>query len=329
MKGKKVFRKICADAGGFEKARTANDMSNLLGQIYDISRKSISKQGELVELLDLCQKQKNTPDTFVRSVQTGDDFFIFLSTNQQLNNLKRFCVGKCCSILGVDPTFNICEYNVTISTYIHPLLIDKATKEHPVLRGPSITHSHKTFQSYLLLPSNMVQLEPSLQNIKAFRTDGEPNVYNALKASFPNADHLLSFIHTEDNVIKKCLNLNVDSRIYIKEIFGVKSGNTKVKGLVDCNSDEEFERECLRLVEMWKERPKGEDFINYMKKHKKQLIKQCMLASTREHCGLGSPPKHYNQNANEASNNMIKRAKGPNKLSMREAVQLMQQGVSG
>ena len=128
MKGKKVFRKICADAGGFEKARTANDMSNLLGQIYDISRKSISKQGELVELLDLCQKQKNTPDTFVRSIQTGDNFCIFLSTDQQLHNLKRFCIGKCCSIIGVDTTFNIYDYNVTISTYRHPLLIDKRTE---------------------------------------------------------------------------------------------------------------------------------------------------------------------------------------------------------
>ena len=50
--------------------------------------------------------------------------------------------------------------------------------------------------------------------------------------------------------------------------------NTKVKRLVDCNSDEEFEREFLRLVEIWKERAKGEDLINYMEKHKKQLIKQ-------------------------------------------------------
>ena len=100
-------------------------MPNSLRQIFDILRKSISKQDELVGLLDLCQKQKNTPDAFMRSVQTGDDFCIFLSTNQELHNLKRFCVGKCCSILGIDPTFNICDYNVTISTYRHPLLTDR------------------------------------------------------------------------------------------------------------------------------------------------------------------------------------------------------------
>ena len=46
-----------------------------------------------------------------------------------------------------------------------------------------------------------------------------------------------------------------------------------------------------------------------MKKSKKQLIKQCMLTSTRESCGLGSPPKDYNQNINEGINSMIKGAR--------------------
>ena len=88
----------------------------------------------------------------------------------------------------------------------------------------------------------MVWFEPSLHNIKAFGTDGGSNVYKALKASFSNADHLLCFIHAEDSIIRKCVNLNIDSRICIKKIFGAKFVNTKVKELVDCNSDEQFER---------------------------------------------------------------------------------------
>ena len=45
-----------------------------------------------------------------------------------------------------------------------------------------------------------------------------------------------------------------------------------------------------------------------MKKYKKQLIKQCMLTSTGESYGVGSPPKEYNQNMNEEINNMVKGA---------------------
>ena len=49
-------------------------MSNSLRQVYNISFKSILNQDELVELLDISLNQKNTPDAFVRPVQTGLDF---------------------------------------------------------------------------------------------------------------------------------------------------------------------------------------------------------------------------------------------------------------
>ena len=58
-RGKKVFRKICPDAGGIEKECTASDMPNSLPEIYNISRKSVSKQGKHDKLLDLCETEKS------------------------------------------------------------------------------------------------------------------------------------------------------------------------------------------------------------------------------------------------------------------------------
>ena len=54
-----------------------------------------------------------------------------------------------------------------------------------------------------------------------------------------------------------------------------------------------------------------------------------MLTEVREKCGLGLPPKDYNQNANEAINSFIKRVKGPGKLSLKETIQLLQKEVRG
>ena len=54
-----------------------------------------------------------------------------------------------------------------------------------------------------------------------------------------------------------------------------------------------------------------------------------MLAKVREKCRLGSPPKDHNQNANEAINSLIKSAKGPGKLSLKETMQLLQKDVRG
>ena len=58
-RGKKVFRKICPDAGGIEKECTASDMPNSLPEIYNISRKSVSKQDKHDKLLDLCETVKS------------------------------------------------------------------------------------------------------------------------------------------------------------------------------------------------------------------------------------------------------------------------------
>ena len=54
-----------------------------------------------------------------------------------------------------------------------------------------------------------------------------------------------------------------------------------------------------------------------------------MLAEFREKWGLGSPPKDYNQNANETINSLIKRAKGLGKLSLEETIQLLQKEFRG
>ena len=151
LKGKEIFCKLRDEAGGFEGAQSTNDIPSLLDQIYDVSRKSENKTDELLEILDIAASQRNSPNAFVWDVHNGDDFSIFLASNHQLQNIKRFCLEDCWSILGVDSTFNICDYNVTMTTYKHPLLVAKTINQHPVMIGPSIIHSSKTFESYFLL----------------------------------------------------------------------------------------------------------------------------------------------------------------------------------
>ena len=89
----------------------------------------------------------------------------------------------------------------------------------------------------------MVHLQPSLQNLNVFGTDGEVNVYRSMSASFSNAKHLLCFIHEKDNIVKTCASLGIEPKIYINEIFGVRVGETKIKGLLDCTSKKDFEKQ--------------------------------------------------------------------------------------
>ena len=157
------------------------------------------------------RSKKAKPNEFVRDVRTGPEISIFLSSNQQLKNIFRFCVQDAQS---VDATFDICSYNVTISTYRHPFLKVRKLGEHPVMIGPSTFHCHKTYESYFSLPSNMLRAELKLQQLKVFGTDGEPGLFNAFKACFPNADHLLCTIHEKDNIRRKFDQLGIDPKSF-------------------------------------------------------------------------------------------------------------------
>lgn len=73
---------------------------------------------------------------------------------------------RCYSILGVEPTFNISDLNVTVTTYRHPISVNSGTNEQPVTLGP--IHSHKSFDCYYILPSTFVRFSPTLNGLKAF-----------------------------------------------------------------------------------------------------------------------------------------------------------------
>ena len=140
LSGKKAFHSIYKASGGFENARTLSNLPQDYKQIYN-AKSSKEYKDELVEILDLCQGQSGSETEFIRDVRTAPEKSIFLSTNNQLNDIERFCtIENSPSILGVDPTFNICDYNVTITTYKHLLLHKNGTQENPVMIGPILIH---------------------------------------------------------------------------------------------------------------------------------------------------------------------------------------------
>ena len=220
-------------------------------------QKSDNTKDEIVELIDLCNVQKGLPNAFIRDVRTAPELAVVVTNHQQLQDILDFCaMDHCWSIFGVDPTFNICSFNITISTYRHPLLHNV----HPVLLCPTMIHSSKTFESYFSLPSDMLRLKPELANLRAFGTDGEKKLFEAISTCFNKADHLLCWIQVKDNISQKLESLCIETpNEYMCEIFGKTSGTTKVKELLDVTSEDQFELEWKRLEEIWKGR--GSKFI--------------------------------------------------------------------
>lgn len=112
---------------------------------------------------------------FLRKVDNSSDPCVVLASNQQLQDVERFCTNPAkFAVLGVDATFrgNFGKFYVTLTTYRHLLL---RTKEncHLVRIGPTLLHHRKEAASYYELASTMVKPHAPTQNVLVYGTDRE------------------------------------------------------------------------------------------------------------------------------------------------------------
>ena len=139
----------------------------------------------------ICVIVKKVPQLCFEEVRTAPESSLVLANERQLADIERFGTRSPFTVLGADPTLNICDYNVTITTYRHPLLLVKNDNIHPVMLGPILIHTSESFESYFTLPSTLIRLRPSYTSLKASGSDGELNVYSAFKSCSNKAQHLL------------------------------------------------------------------------------------------------------------------------------------------
>ena len=197
-------------------------------------------------------KQEDAVGRFVRETRPSPEPAFVLARDRQLDDLVRFCTGAddfC--ILTVDPTFNLGDFDVTPTTYRHCLLLSTRSGNSPVLIGPTMIYYRKTFHTYLFFASTLIGLRQELQGLRAFGTDGEKALVDAFSHEFRYAMHLTCFNHFRQNVKRKLQELQYPEssmKEILGDIFGCKQGSTFSEGLVDSNSDEEFD-EKLRKVE--------------------------------------------------------------------------------
>jgi hypothetical protein len=330
QKPKQILHEILEEQGGLEQVRSSGHMVKNRQQAYYYSKQvkpDNCDSDALATLMDMCKKQSQTMDGFVRDVSTAPELTVFLANNLQLNDVQRFCTNPAnFSILGVDPTFNLGDFMVTVTTYRH-LMLETNTGAHPVMIGPCLIHQQKLFPSYYQLPSCMVKQKKELSSVLAFGSDSETNLVAALEKGFPFAKHLTCDMHMRDNIDSKLKNLGITkglAKSYKDDIFGHPEGENHVPGLVDCLSDGEFDEKLAALIPEWNQRHTNcKEFTHYFCNKKADVIKSCMTADIRSMSGLGFPPKPYTQNANESINSLIKRECGT-KLSMPEFVRRLE-----
>jgi hypothetical protein len=99
----------------------------------------------------------------------------------------------------------------------------------------------------------------------------------------------------------------------IADVFGKQCGSCFMDGLVDCNSESEFDKKLKELEKKWNSLespfapPSGPRFYNYFCHYQAEVVKLHMRRDIREAVGLGSPPLMFTTNCSESVNAALKR----------------------
>lgn len=173
----------------------------------------------------MCKENDGTKHEFVRHVNCAPQISCVLYEDWQLGDLKRFCASTAfgINILGVDPTFDCGDFDLTVTTYPHPLLESKKYGIHPTMLGPMYVHRRKTVQTYLSFFSSLVGDCNDLMDLTAYGTDGEQALEKALEMQFRDAAHLRCFVHFKRNLERKMREIGFSKKVkylIFSDIFG-------------------------------------------------------------------------------------------------------------
>ena len=309
---KDALEKVSAERGGEMAAKSAGSLPRNRQQVYNIKRQ-LRPADPVYNLILEMQNLDQSNDFFVRELKLSPEPSVIMASDHQIAEVEAFCTNPdyhC--VLGIDPTFNLGRFNLTVTTYKQLQLV-KSNGEHPTFVGPLFLHFYKTFYCYNTFSSGLAGLNKNLSNILSFGTDGESALIEAFKKQCPFAIHLTCFTHCRENVKRKLRELNMPSepiKDYILEIFGGQNQTTFIEGLADANSERDFDEKLGVLEDVWNDRERlysaTAQFFSYFSKYKAKVFKESMIKPVRKRAGLGDPPRQYHNNSPECINNVIK-----------------------
>ena len=240
----------------------------------------------------------------------------FAATNTTLNWIKDFCGGsRPKTFAGIDMTYKAGQFYTMTVTFENPIFVMASNSEkHPTTLAAISTSVTKNTEDYKFMARN---LKAHGINSLTYNVDGELALEQAMEFENPitmlGNNHLRCFIHVDDN-IKNALKGIVDeetSKKIRREILCSEYNGTRVQGLVDSDSEEEFLRKYAEAEKQW-----PETFQEWMLKKEgrirslKDTLKLCMLKPVRIASGLGNPPNKCVNQRTESLNLVVKEAIG-------------------
>ena len=204
---------------------------------------------------------------------------------------------------------------MTFTTFRHLMLINPRTQKPPVFLGPVFVHMHmrRATENYDYSFHSINSLQPELRSLKAYGTDGEIPLLNALVMNYPLAVGLRCYLHKqhniEDQLTKKFKVSGHVQKEIIKDIFRHSSGGILFSGIIDASSKESFDYQLAGLRDKWEKLAPG--FHKWFQEEHADDFKMSLISSVRKEAQMKSlapdgPLELFSANANESINAVVK-----------------------
>ena len=171
FKPKGAFEDAFESVGGME-AESMCSIPRNVKQIYNMKQSKPKQEtgskekDDLFSIIQQCKSEQSLTNPFIRSIQAAPEPMCVCVTDRQLSEMQKFLTNPSeASILGIDPTFNLGQFLVTVGTYKHLQLRHRRTGNSPTMIGPVLIHQQKLPMSYSYLASTCTSLRPSLKEI--------------------------------------------------------------------------------------------------------------------------------------------------------------------
>lgn len=310
---KRALQFVSDEQGGVLGATSAGALPRSRQQVKDMRRNLKQDDDPLFSLMFMCKAEEGKgKDQFVRVVNAAPFPMMVLAYDYMLADLSRFCTNqRKFSILGVDPTFSLGDFDVTVTTYHHLMLSSKTSSKHPTVIGPLFIHVKKDFTAYHFFSSSLIGQQPNLVNLRAFGIDGEVALANALSASFPKAVHVRCFLHFKGNIEHKLSELRIPANVAKEFVDDIMGKPTEFQlGLVDAKDPTHLDEMLTKFQSVWNDREKPFNsppiFFSWFQQYQRGVIAESMVQMVRTKAGLGNPPVPYYTNEVESKNHILK-----------------------
>ena len=299
--------------GGGENIDEFSSVPRNRKMIYNHAKVSESRTSDFRALMEM-----NLEDDFVQGFEIfkcpekGPLPRCVLYTSQQIEDIKRYCCeGN--SILSFDCTFDLGPAYVTVGCFRHPGFVNKSNRKHALMPGPFLLHAKRDLDTYAYF-GHQISSALSGKTVNFIGTDNELALHKGLKStrSFNSSQHLLCMLHSRRNVEAKLAEIGVtkNANRISRSIFGEQVGATRYEGIVDAQTDEQYEEQLTHWTGTWdaleeEETGKAPVFSTWYHRYKSAQVKGAMMRALREAAGLGNPPLQYTTNDCETINSML------------------------